>query len=57
MSSSSLACSARGDGYPAGTDPIQRFNHMGLDAGGMGLLNAFIHWYYSLKVGGTPFNF
>jgi len=43
MSTSSLACSVRGDGYPAGTDPIHRVSHMGLDAAGMGLLNAFIH--------------
>jgi hypothetical protein len=43
MSTSSLACSVRGDGYPAGTDPIQRFNHMGKCVTGAGQLNDVIH--------------
>lgn len=45
MSTSSLACSVRGDGYPAGTEPIHRFSQMGLDATGVGLLNEVIDQY------------
>lgn len=42
MSTCSLSCSDRGDGYPAGTDPIHKFSHMGLGVTGAGVLNEFI---------------